>query len=107
MKIYKVKVNGKFYEVILEEVSEVPTGVESKGESTTQDTSLVKSPMQGVILDIVTNVGAKVNKGDKLLILEAMKMENDILAPNAGTVKKIYVNKGQTVNLNDILVEIE
>lgn len=107
MKIYKVKVNGKFYEVILEEVSEVPTGIEKTEESFSQDTSLVKSPMQGAILDIVTNVGARVNKGDKLLILEAMKMENDILAPKDGIVKMIYVDKGQTVNLNDILVEIE
>lgn len=107
MKIYKVKVNGKFYEVILEEVSEVPAENVPEKESSIQEGTVVKSPMQGVILDIITSVGAKVNKGDKLLILEAMKMENDILSPCVGTVKKIHVNKGQTVNLNDVLVEIE
>ena len=62
--------------------------------------------MPGNIWKIKTSVGSKVNKHDVLLILEAMKMENEIVAPEAGTVTNILVKEGDSVNPGQLMVEI-
>ena len=67
---------------------------------------VVKSPMPGNILKINVTVGQKVNEGDTLLVLEAMKMENEIAAPRAGTVAQIIVSKGTVVETGAPLVVI-
>lgn len=67
----------------------------------------VNSPMPGTILDIKVSVGQPVNAGDILLILEAMKMENEIISPQAGIVDTIQVNKGSSVNSGDPLVTLK
>lgn len=67
---------------------------------------VVKSPMPGNILKINVTVGQKVNEGDTLLVLEAMKMENEISAPKAGTVAQIIVSKGAVVETGAPLVVI-
>lgn len=67
---------------------------------------VVKSPMPGNILKINVTVGQKVNEGDTLLVLEAMKMENEIAAPKAGTVAQIIVSKGTVVETGAPLVVI-
>ncbi len=66
----------------------------------------VKAPMPGSILAVKASVGQAVKTGDVLVVLEAMKMENDITAPCDGTVKEIVVTKGTTVNTDDVLVVI-
>ena len=66
----------------------------------------VKAPMPGNILDVKVAAGASVKAGDVLVILEAMKMENEIVAPQDGTVASINVNKGDTVNSGDVLVSM-
>lgn len=66
----------------------------------------VKAPMPGSILAVKTSVGQAVKAGDVLVVLEAMKMENDIVAPCDGTVKEIVVTKGTTVNTDDVLAII-
>lgn len=65
---------------------------------------VVKSPMPGNILKINVTVGQKVNEGDTLLVLEAMKMENEIAAPKSGTVAQIIVSKGAVVETGAPLV---
>ena len=67
---------------------------------------VVKSPMPGNILKINVTVGQKVNEGDTLLVLEAMKMEHEIAAPKAGTVAQIIVSKGAVVETGAPLVVI-
>ena len=62
--------------------------------------------MPGNILDVKVVAGASVKAGDVLVILEAMKMENEIVAPQDGTVASINVNKGDTVNSGDVLVSM-
>jgi len=114
MKKYVVKVNGKVYEVELESVSEAQGHVEAPKAEAPKATpapaavagegASVKAPMQGNINDIKVSVGQSVNKGDTLLILEAMKLENEIVAPVSGTVKSIHVSKGQTVDNGTVLV---
>ena len=63
----------------------------------------IESPMPGTILDVKVSVGASVKKGDILMILEAMKMENEIIAPQDGTVAQVNVQKGASVNSGDVL----
>lgn len=66
----------------------------------------VKAPMPGSILAVKASVGQAVKAGDVIVVLEAMKMENDIVAPCDGTVKEIVVTKGTTVNTDDVLAII-
>jgi biotin carboxyl carrier protein len=60
--------------------------------------------MPGTIVAVKTSVGAKVKKGDVLIVLEAMKMENDIVAPQDGVVNQVAVSKGNTVETGSLLV---
>ena len=64
----------------------------------------IKAPMPGKILEVRAKEGDSVNEGDVLLILEAMKMENEIMAPTSGTVKGVYASVGQMVESDDLLV---
>jgi len=66
----------------------------------------IVSPMSGVILKVLVSEGQKVEYGQKLVILEAMKMENDIVTDKAGIVKKIYVKEGDNVDTGQVLVEL-
>ncbi len=72
----------------------------------TADGTQVKAPMPGTILAVKKNVGDAVKAGDVIVVLEAMKMENDIVAPCDGTVKSINAPKGSTVNTDDVLAVI-
>ncbi len=66
----------------------------------------VNSPMPGTILNVLVKVGDTVTEGQNLMVLEAMKMENDILAPKAGKVAQVAVTKGSTVATGDLLAVI-
>lgn len=66
----------------------------------------VRAPMPGLVLNVLKEVGEKVERGETVAILEAMKMENDLTTPHGGTVKEVLVNKGQTVNQGDVLLVI-
>lgn len=74
--------------------------------SPTGDSSLVKSPLPGLINSIKVSEGDKVRAGQDILVMETMKMENQIQATIDGTVKKIFVKKGDNVAENDPLIEI-
>ena len=73
----------------------------------TQKQNTVKAPMPGLVLDVLVTPGQTVEKGDALLILEAMKMENVIKASGEGVVKSIQVTKGAAVDKGQLLVEME
>jgi len=66
----------------------------------------IKAPMPGTILDIKVTPGASVKEGDILVILEAMKMENEILAPRDGVVSQIITSKGASVSTGDVLLSL-
>ncbi len=66
----------------------------------------VRAPMPGLVADIPLEPGAPVTRGQTVVILEAMKMENDLATPINGTIKEIRVSKGQTVNQGDVLVVV-
>ncbi len=76
-----------------------PVAVSGSGEA-------VKAPMPGTILKVNVSAGQSVNEGDILFILEAMKMENEIVAPVSGTVSQVVVSNGNTVDTDQVLAFI-
>ena len=125
MKIYKIKVNGKSYRVELESIEQVDTvpleekkKQESKKIINNSGVKEVVSPIQGQVTNVKVKVGDKVQKGDVLLIVEAMKLENEVVStadgivsevvsPFEGQVAEILVAKGQNVKAKDVIVTIE
>jgi biotin carboxyl carrier protein len=67
----------------------------------------VLAPIPGVVLEVDVKVGDTVKKGDRLLLLEAMKMENNIVAEKEGTVSAVHVSKDQKVLENELMIELE
>lgn len=135
IKQYKITVNGKLYDVSVEEVGEILGGVQaSKTISTFVNTDnantnnnnkekqisnkpqdsipidenaiSIKAPMPGTILSFNVSVGDTVSEGQVLAILEAMKMENELVSPASGEVKSIHVEKGSSVVENQIILQI-
>ena len=108
MKKYRVKVNGKVYEVELEEITKTdkPITMTKKEVTTNNNGTKVKTFMQGVIIDVKVKEGQDVIEGQPLAILEAMKMENEIVSPVSGTVTKIYVNKQDRVENHEVIMII-
>ena len=113
MKKYKVNVNGTVYEVTVEAMdgaapaaaapaapaASAPAAPVAGGEK-------VSAPMPGTILDVRVSNGQAVKKGDILFILEAMKMENEIMAPCDGTIASVSVTKGAAVDSGAMLCVI-
>ena len=111
MKYYNISVNGVAYSVSVEETAAGAAPVAAAAPAAPAAPASagaveVKAPMPGNILDVKVAVGASVKAGDVLVILEAMKMENEIVAPQDGTVASVNVNKGDTVNSGDTLVSM-
>ena len=111
MKSYRITVNGNTYDVQVEELgagaASAPVAASAAAPAAQSgEGSSVTSPMPGNILDIKVNVGDKVSANQVVVVLEAMKMENDIVTPFAGTVASINVTKGQAVNSGDVLITV-
>lgn len=106
-KSFVFRINGGLYEVKV--ADQFDQTVERLGLHIQAGTKFkdVKAPMPGLVLDIMVEPGQKVQKGDSLLILEAMKMENVLKSPGDGVVKAVKVEKGTAVNKNQILLEME
>lgn len=121
MKNYTITVNGTAYNVTVEEGTSnapasqapvnapvaAPQAAPAKPAAPASAGSVkVDAPMPGNILDIKVSNGASVKAGEVLVILEAMKMENDIVAPQDGTVASINVNKGDTVEAGQTIITL-
>ncbi|MDR0519651.1 MAG: acetyl-CoA carboxylase biotin carboxyl carrier protein subunit [Clostridiales Family XIII bacterium] len=130
-KKYNITVNGTAYAVEVEEVggapvvtsaapvaapapapaaapapAPAPAPAAAPAGAPSAGAAVVEAPMPGTILDIKVAPGQSVGAGDTLLILEAMKMENEIVAPQAGTVDAVLVSKGAQVNAGDGLISL-
>ena len=112
MKQYKVTVNGTLYEITLEvvegaEIAAAPAPVAAPAPTPAAPVAAggetICAPMPGNILSINVKAGDAVKKGDVLMILEAMKMENEIMAPADGTVVSINTTAGSTVDTGAVL----
>ena len=103
MKNLIVTVNGVAYNVTVEEGTGAPAAAAAPVAAPAGAVS-VTAPMPGNILDVKVKAGDSVKAGDTLLILEAMKMENEISAPQDGTIASVNVRKGDVVNSGDLLI---
>jgi pyruvate carboxylase subunit B len=103
---YKVTVEGKAYQVTVEaSTGEVQT-VKPAAAAKHVDVVSVKAKLQGIVSEIFITIGDQVNRGDTLMILEAMKMETPVVAPSKGTVASIDVEKGQVVKPEQLVATI-
>ncbi len=103
---YKVTVEGKAYQVTVEaSTGEVQT-VKPAADAKPVDAVSVKAKLQGIVSEIFITIGDRVNRGDTLMILEAMKMETPVVAPAKGTVASIDVEKGQVVKPEQLVATI-
>jgi biotin carboxyl carrier protein len=99
-RVYFVELNGRPLTVNLEEDSHSDVMSES---TVLHGPALVNSPMAGKIASVKTSVGSRVDEGQSLMVLEAMKMENEIASPKKGTVKQVYVKPADLVKAGDKL----
>jgi biotin carboxyl carrier protein len=106
-KSFLLKINNKEVEVTVKDRFDLlleQLGMSNAASSKAND---LKAPMPGLIVEVKTAVGESVKKGDTLLILEAMKMENVLKATGDGRVKAIKINPKQSVEKNQVLIEFE
>lgn len=118
MKNYRITVNGTAYDVAVEELgagaapaataapAPVAAAPAPAAPTAAAGSIEVAAPMPGKILNVKASVGTAVKKGDVILILEAMKMENDVVAPEDGTVASINVSAGDAVEAGDVLATL-
>lgn len=122
MKNYRITVNGNVYDVEVEELGAgaatqtaapkaTPKAVAAPkaaapAASGSEGAVKVNSPMPGKILSVKASVGQAVKRGEVIMILEAMKMENEIVAPSDGTIASINVNEGASVEAGSVLASL-
>ncbi len=134
MKTYQVTVNGQVFEVTVEEMAAgsgtipaapkvqpmaapkpapqaapAPKATAAPAQkpaaaAAPTGAKTIQAPMPGKIMKINFTTGTSVKRGDVLVVLEAMKMENDIMAPADGTIASININQGDSVNTGDVLI---
>ena len=115
MKNYRITVNGVAYDVAVEEMGEgaatsapAPAAAPKPAPAAAGAGAVkINSPMPGNILSVKASAGQAVKKGDVLMILEAMKMENEICAPQDGTIASVQVAAGDSVESGDVLVTMD
>jgi len=104
-KSFVIKVNGAKYTISVKDKFDdllQSLGMENMNSSKVNE---VKAPMPGLVLEVKVNEGATVKKGDAIIVLEAMKMENILKSPTDGLIKKINVKKGAAVEKNQVLLQ--
>ncbi len=120
MKNYRITVNGNVYDVEVEELAagaaKAPAAAAPKAAkkaapkaaapSGAEGAIKVNSPMPGKILSVKVSAGQAVKRGEVIMVLEAMKMENEIVAPEDGTVATINVNEGASVEAGSVLATL-
>jgi len=127
MKKYNITVNGTKYEVEVDEIggapvpapatapapaaapaaAPAPAPAAAHATAPSADALVIESPMPGTILDVRKKAGDAVAAEECVLILEAMKMENEIVAPRAGIIDSVAVSKGASVNAGDVIFSIK
>ena len=104
-KTCKIKVNVNIYQISIEDQFDVLLKQLGLDNLTANKVLEIKAPMPGLVLKVLVEENAEVKKGDNLLVLEAMKMENILKSSTDGVVKKILIKQGDKVEKNQILVQ--
>jgi biotin carboxyl carrier protein len=103
---YEITLAEQRFEVTIEDEREKALSSSVKAAHEGSE-ARVRAPMPGLVLNVPFEIGSTVERGQTVVVLEAMKMENDLATPLTGTITAIRVNKGQTVNQGDVLVVVE
>lgn len=106
-KEVKIEVDGETFELVIKD--ELDQMLDRMGFSTVSSKHIkeIKAPMPGLVLEVAVKEGQEVEEGDKILILEAMKMENSIMIHTNARIKRIAVSAGEAVDKGQVLVELE
>ena len=107
MKNYTITVNGNTYDVTVEEGGAGSAAPAAPKASGAKGSVKITAPMPGKILGLKANAGDTVKKGQAIIILEAMKMENEIVAPQDGKIASMDVAVGASVEAGDLLASME
>lgn len=102
-----LKINGVSYHYKIKDQYDLLLKELGLNNQSNQKVSTIKAPMPGLVLDIMVEENQPIKKGDALLILEAMKMENVIKSPGDGEVKHIAVKKGKAVEKNELMIQLK
>ncbi|HTI14396.1 MAG TPA: biotin/lipoyl-containing protein [Dictyobacter sp.] len=105
-RTYEIWLNNQRFEVTVEDERTYRLSHMVRSTSSTNSARL-QAPMPGLVVQVLTEPGMQVEAGQTVIVLEAMKMENDLIAPLTGVVKEIKVEKGQTVDQSQLLMVIE
>ncbi|RYG74045.1 pyruvate carboxylase [Lentibacillus lipolyticus] len=105
-RVIYFELNGQSRQVVVKDES-VQSQVETRPQADQQNDKHIGATMPGTVVKVVCDEGDKVQKGDHLLINEAMKMETTVQAPFSGVIKRICVKNGDTIAVNDLLIEFE
>jgi len=106
-KKFRVRINGHNYSVELKDKYDELLQQLGMDKMLSAKVNDLKAPMPGLVLDVLVKEGQQIKKGENLLVLEAMKMENNLKALSDAVVKKVNVGKGARVEKNEILIELE
>lgn len=107
LKQYTIDIEGQRFQVALKDELDMQIDQMGMNKATNVHIKELRSPMPGLILDIMAKDGMEINQDDKLFTLEAMKMENIIKSPLATTIAKVHVTKGEKVDKGQLLVTFE
>ncbi len=105
-KIFLIKVNNNTYTVNVRDKYDELLREMGIDTGTGRKINDIKAPMPGLVLNILVENGQSIQKGDALLILEAMKMENVLKAPSDGVIRKVRISKGDKVEKNQIMIDL-
>jgi len=103
---WQVLLHGKMFEARVEDEQAVRARAVAHAAPETPNEWLLRAPMPGLVVSLPASVGAEVKKGAPLVILESMKMQNELRSQKDGTVKEIRIQPGQAVELNQVLVVV-
>jgi biotin carboxyl carrier protein len=104
---WQVMLRGQLYQIDIEDERQRRLRMASGGAATQSGELKLKAPMPGLIVDVPVQEGQDVAKGDNLIILESMKMQNEIKSPREGKVARVNVNPGDSVNQNQVLLILD
>jgi biotin carboxyl carrier protein len=102
-----IEIEGQTFDIEIKDELDQVLEQMGFGKASIKQVKEIKAPMPGLVLEIAVSDGQKVSEGDKLLILEAMKMENSIVIQTNAIIKKVSVSAGQAVEKGQVLVELE
>ncbi len=106
-KEFTIRVNGNKYNVTVRDKYDELLHALGMDKAMSNKVNDLKAPMPGLVLDVLVSEGQQIKKGDSLLVLEAMKMENILKATNDAVVKKVRVEKSARVEKNEVLIELQ